>query len=438
MITLQAAMTTISRPVSLLHLRSIVTRECPGALKALKFIDHEYTMVRIPKGYNLVKRPNKRMGYIYYVRYWHNGKMIPSKWSTKTNDHEKASKFAREKREILISKYLGRNGNEVYRFFEKFFELDNPVYKSECVRNGELSEEKRKRYRNVIIKEFIPFLKDKKKRAFSEIDVTLLNDFQDHLLAKGVKAVTVNIELIAVGKVLKYITRKGLIIVNPYLNLAPVPTKAEEKRTHGCYEISKMKGIFEKEWQDNTSKLLNLIIYTMDMRNSEITRICKNDIKELDGCHFLELKASKTINGLRLIPLHNRVYRDINEYAKDMKDDECIFKGFTSLKFMKASQTLGKTLGVSEEYLKNNFITFYSGRHFWKTLMNAGGLGEEAEELFMGHKVSSNVSKLYNHRDKRGKDLTVKKAKEVFAILDQYIFGDTPSCSPKCTSQDET
>ena len=55
-------------------------------------------------------------------------------------------------------------------------------------------------------------------------------------------------------------------------------------------------------------------------------------------------------------------------------------------------------------------------------MMNAGGLGEEAEEIFMGHKVSNNVSKLYNHKDKRGKELIVKKAKEVFSILDQYIF----------------
>jgi integrase len=396
----------------------------PTILKALRLIDHEYTATRKPKGYNLFKRGHKKLGCVYYVRYWHEGRMLPSKWSTRTNDYAKACEFARQKRETIISEYYGRNGGEVHRFFEKFYDMGNPVYVSECTRNGELTEEKRKRYRSVIINEFIPFMKEKRIHLFEEISVPFLDDFQDSLLAKGNKAVSVNNQLVAVGKVLKYLTRKGLIKINPYLNLPAVPVKQEEKRTRGCYELNRMKGIFndEKRWEDKVSYLLNLIIHTTDMRNSEIRRISKRDIKTIEGCRFIEIRESKTSNGLRLIPLHETVYEKIKIYAKGMYDDELIFGGFLCHKFMKASQDLGKMLGVSEEYMKQNNITFYSGRHFWKTLMNANGLGEEIEEIFMGHRVSSNVAKLYNHRDKRGKELLVKKAKEVFAILDKCIF----------------
>jgi len=245
------------------------------------------------------------------------------------------------------------------------------------------------------------------------------------LLSKGMKAVSVNNQLVAIGKVMKYLTRKGLIKINPYINLSPVPARQEEKRTHGCYEIARMKGVFNNEnrWDDKTSYILNLIIHTTDMRNSEIRRFHKKDIKEIDGCRFIEIIESKTLNGIRLIPLHNFVHDRIKDYAKGIHDEALVFDGFSSChKFVKASQDLGKILGVSAEYMKQNNITFYSGRHFWKTLMNANGLGEDVEEIFMGHRVSSNVSKLYNHRDKQGKDLIVRKAREVFAILDSCIF----------------
>ena len=279
----------------------------------------------------------------------------------------------------------------------------------------------------MILKDFLPFLEANKVQTFGQLDVPLLNDFQDALLAKDMKAVTVNSQLTAVGKVIKYLTRKGIIKTNPYLSLEPVPAREGEKKTHGCFELNKIKGVFEKKWQDNTSRLLNMIIYTMDMRNSEITRMTKGDISVMDGCHFLQVRASKTASGIRLITLHDTVFKEIKEYAKDMGETEPMFGGFKSDRFMRASSDLGKMLGASEDYLKENFITFYSGRHFWKTMMSAGGLGEDAEEFFMGHKVSGNVAKLYNHRDKRGKDLLVKKAKEVYAILDQYIFNGSIS-----------
>jgi hypothetical protein len=53
--------------------------------------------------------------------------------------------------------------------------------------------------------------------------------------------------------------------------------------------------------------------------------------------------------------------------------------------------------------------------------MNAHDLGD-VEEYFMGHKVTGDVSKLYNRKDRQGQKMMVKKAKEVFAILDKTLF----------------
>jgi hypothetical protein len=53
--------------------------------------------------------------------------------------------------------------------------------------------------------------------------------------------------------------------------------------------------------------------------------------------------------------------------------------------------------------------------------MNAEELGD-VEEYFMGHKVSRDVAKRYNHRDKQGQEKILEKAREVFAILDKRLF----------------
>jgi len=54
-------------------------------------------------------------------------------------------------------------------------------------------------------------------------------------------------------------------------------------------------------------------------------------------------------------------------------------------------------------------------------LMNSEELGD-IEEYFMGHKVSGDVAKRYNHRDKQGREKLLEKAKKVFDILDKWVF----------------
>jgi len=423
MMTLQSAVEAVSgEQQNVLYLRALVEKEHPIVMKALQLIDEDRKTIKRAKGYNLLKVANKKRGFVYYVRYWHDGAMLPSKWCTHTNNYEDACEFALSNREALIAQYLGRARGEVVRFFEKFFEEDNPVFQNECKRNNEMSEANRKRFHSIITKKFVPFLLERKIRSYDAIDVPLLDDFQDVLLSKGLISKSVNTEMLPVGRVLKYLARKGMIKTNPYMSLAPVPSKAGETKTHGCYELDKLQGIFGKKWADHKSFLLNLIAYTTNMRNSEIRTFSKNDILLIDGCRFIDLKESKTPNGIRQVPLHDTVYRYIMDYADKTDAATPVFGSTSKDYFSKAARELGKMMGVTEEFLTEQNITFYSGRHAWKTMMSTGGLGEDAEEIFMGHKVSSNVAKLYNHRDKQGQDRIVKKAKEVFAILDSMLF----------------
>jgi len=56
--------------------------------------------------------------------------------------------------------------------------------------------------------------------------------------------------------------------------------------------------------------------------------------------------------------------------------------------------------------------------------MASDGLGRDAEEYFMGHKVSGDVEKLYKDLTKVGAEKLAQKARDVFAALDRCLFGE--------------
>jgi integrase len=164
------------------------------------------------------------------------------------------------------------------------------------------------------------------------------------------------------------------------------------------------------------------MIYTAGMRNSKIRMVRLSGIQIIDGCRFIRIEKSKTANGARLVPLHKTLHEKIKTWALKNRKGQGLLFDCSREKFKSANSELARRLKAGGEELERENITFYSGRHFWKTLMSAEGLGEDVEEIFMGHKVSGNVAKLYNHRDKQGRSRMTKKAKQVFSILDRCVF----------------
>jgi hypothetical protein len=104
-----------------------------------------------------------------------------------------------------------------------------------------------------------------------------------------------------------------------------------------------------------------------------------------------------------------------------------------SVLYNAANTALGEVIGLGQQELSEKHISFYSGWHFWKTMMSAAGLGEDIEEYFMGHKVSADVKKRYNHLDKRGEAALVEKAREVCGVLDRVLF-TLPTTRPSSPS----
>ena len=415
--------------------------EAPGAAQDLKEFGKQFAERKPPKLYYLVKISSKKMGHTWYVKYSDNGRLVPSKWSTGTSDEYAAAAFAIKNREAILSDYYARKAKkpaDIYKLFSSYYEKDSELLNADVNRGRKLCDKRRRQCLNGIKKKFIPFLRKNNVRVIEDIDAAMLSRFQDHLL-KTMLPKSVNDHVSSVRIMFERMVSTGYVNTNPFAGL-PAIKKGKSKKT-GCYEIDKVNGAFNQEWKPaqpvgktsekakskaeaNTSAhhILCLLIYATGMRNSEINRLQLSDIVKIGGETFIDIPKSKTPNGERKVPLHPFVHKKLLEYAKG---SDVIFpqvgKTFEK-RCSEANIVLGERLGHTPESLEADNIRFYSGRHFWKTLMSSENLGENAEKLLMGHKVHGDIANTYNHLDKVGAEKLGKVARDVFAVLDRCLF----------------
>jgi integrase len=311
----------------------------------------------------------------------------------------------------------------MYGVLGTYYEKNSRYIDAIKERGRRLCEQIRGQYHSFIKNIFIPFLKKSRVKCFNEITAPVIARFQDELLVNRLKPQTINRYMIGIRTIFSHMVRDGYMAENTLNHVDSLKTKPGDYKVVGCYEVGKPDRVFNKPWKDELSYLLNLIIYATGLRNNEITNIRLQDIVVIRTCRFIDVKQSKTENGIRFVPLHDFVYERLTAWAKKkgIKEDALLFAKAKPYAFTKAYRLLGKMLGFTRAELKTQNIVFYSGRHYWKTLMNANNLGD-IEEFFMGHKVSKDVAERYNHRDKQGQTRLLAKAREMFRILDRTLF----------------
>jgi hypothetical protein len=168
----------------------------PELFAALRSMDIKVTArsdaQKNPKRYSLIKRASKKYGFLYYVRYIDNGKLVPSKWNTRTNILQEAEDFARENRERILSEYyskraLRNTGNELYSVLGEYYKDGSLYLEKDKNRNRVLGEKARSVYYHFMRKNFIPYLRENNINAFDKIDPPVIANFQDYFLSTGTK-----------------------------------------------------------------------------------------------------------------------------------------------------------------------------------------------------------------------------------------------------------
>jgi len=311
---------------------------------------------------------------------------------------------------------------------KNYYEKDSQYQKSDARRGRALGEDARRVYLGAVLHHWIPFLKSRRISSLDEIDTPLMVRFQDHCMDKGVKPQSVNHYVTFVSHIFDYLVLRDYIKANPCKGLPALGVNEGSYRIRGCYNLNEMRGVFNKRWDNEMSYFLCLMIYSTGMRNSEIDRIKVKDIVQINRCRFINIPKSKSRFGVRVVPLHDFVYNKLIRYIKKngKGPEDLLFcqaggKVMPRQWYTDANTALGAFTKYSKAKLEKENISFYSGRHYWKTMVNAGDLGD-IEEYFMGHKISNDVAKRYNHRDKQGQEKIAQKAWDVFRILDSTLF----------------
>jgi site-specific recombinase XerD len=336
----------------------------PSVLATLKSINAQFSPPRKGKGYNLSKVKNKKYGFLYYVRYIENGKLIPSRWNTHTNNLEAAERFARNNREKILATYHSKHDTDdkMYAVLGNYYEK-NSGYIDVIKRRGKrLCEQVRGQYHSFIINEFAPFLKTCRVKCFNEITAPIIAKFQNKLLSDKLKPQTVNRYMIGIRTIFDHMVRDGCMAVNILNSVDSLKTRPGDCKVVGCYEVGTPDSVFNKAWKDELAYLLNLLIYSTGIRNGEIQRLRPKDIVTINRCHFIDVKESKTENGIRLVPLHGFVHEKLAAWIKKkgVKEDALIFASAKPYNFTRAYLLLGKKLGFNKEKLNSQSITFYS------------------------------------------------------------------------------
>jgi integrase len=206
-----------------------------------------------------------------------------------------------------------------------------------------------------------------------------------------------------------------------------VPLRPRNNKIRDCYSLDELAGVFKTKWEDEKSYLLCSLIYSAGLRNSEIRNLRAKDIIHKGGIDFVNIEKSKTQNGIRIIPLHRRLKESLDEWIQnhDLSENDYLFIKRHGQRFdksaKKAHDFLASRLDRDIPGSEDKSISFYSGRHFYKTMLNNRGLGD-IEEMFMGHKVNKNIGDRYNHKNKRGEQELLKKAKKALEIIDECLY----------------
>ena len=377
--------------------------------------------------YSIVARHGKK-GKVYYVRYFSNNTMIPSQWSTKTADFHEAELFARANKEKILARYFNRKeGKLLYTILRNYYTKDSAHLVIDTARGRKIGESSRQILHGFTVNTFIPFLQSNRINEFEEISPVVMCRFQNYLLMeKHLLPQSINRQISGIKAIFSHLFMTGVIQQNIMKDITPLRTM--NKKIRGCYSLDDLCGIFKTPWKDKKSYLLCSIIYSAGLRNSEIQNLKVTDITTKEDIDFLSITKSKTDSGIRSIPIHPKLRQTLDEWVREkhLGSENHLFtsngNGRSIYKTAKkAHKLMASLLGKEADELEKENITFYSGRHFYKTMLNLYKLGD-IEELFMGHKVNKNVSERYNHKDKRGEKALLTEARKTIEIIDKTLF----------------
>jgi len=417
-------------------------------------------------GFYLMKVESDRYksGFYYAVRYKdpETKKWIPTKKSTDTDNETEAKSFAIENRDAIIREYKERkeirkernSGSGFYKMLWDYYQEGSKYLQDDTANGGRaLTPDQRQKYTGFLDTYLIPYLRQKNVSSVKDITRSIYSEFKTYLQMEAVSpktgkkltTFTINTLLSGFVRILKYHERKGVITQLPYgmkdAHIKKTKEDRAKRKTPGILPDNYLAGILDdkmffggnpNEPPDMLLFMLSAIGLTCGMRNSEIGKLKRNDIKYIksENAYYLSVFNSKTDffnsgnDEYRKIPLHPFIVGMLKGHIQSRKIEKGDFLFFEEPKSkdkiygkavmelyrrIKVRETLQETGNLIEALqatndkelereMKEKNITFYSLRHTFQTLLATKYKDQLLLiDYFMGHKPQQKMLGNYLH-----------------------------------------
>jgi len=207
------------------NLEPLIKEIYPILIKIIQLFEGNNNYKRARKGYGFQKKPSKKHGFLYYVRYYDNGKMIPTSWNTQTNVLDEAKEFAEKKRTQLLSEYYKKQSikesnindyKNMFMILKEFYSKDSIFLNHYKKLNITFNDDTRIYNNNIINKTFIPFLKKNNIKTFSDITAHIIGNFQLFLIEKNKTPNCISRYIKAIEYIFSNLAMMGIIETNVF------------------------------------------------------------------------------------------------------------------------------------------------------------------------------------------------------------------------------
>lgn len=221
--------------------------------------------------------------------------------------------------------------------------------------------------------------------------------------------------------------RRKKITEDPTKDLTKPKHKNKQKRRALTEdEREALLKVFEKY---PAEMLVFRIMYFTGARPSEVWRMRRGDIIEVNGALLIKIKGTKTASATRAVPFPKELFNDI----KDLKVDELLVKSeqgqpMGKQLYKRRSKRLAREMDImmGAELYRNKIVnsklidfTPYNLRHDYCTRLRDNGTDIRVAQRLMGHSTIQLTAAVYTHID----DNTI--ANEATEILKGVTAGVT-------------
>jgi hypothetical protein len=295
-------------------------------------------------GFSLSKKWYDKDHFAYEVKYRdsHTGKWIYTRTNTHTDNWEEANIFAIREKDKILRNFFARkeqrknSGIGFYSMLLEYYADDSKYLNNDTLNEKrELNPKQIVRNRNFIKKHLIPFLKNQKVVDFDGFTREVYNSLKDYLKKQKTSKGEVfsdnyiNHHLTCVNRILQYAERKEMIAKLPY-SPGSGKVKVNSKKKRGLLPTEYLDQIFSLHIKSLDIEgmyfyLVCAITLCFGLRNSELARIKREDVKYVKKCdayyikvwnHKTEFHNKTEAEGYRKMPLHKFLIDALMLYCK--------------------------------------------------------------------------------------------------------------------------